>query len=253
MEKLLETDEGEVYKPIGKTPKEILEFYLKECKKTKGAFYGRLDPMAHGIMKIYFDEKCKLASNQTHNKIYRFIMVSGFSSTSEDLLGYPRYEKPSKIDFCKLVEVLEKLKLEEKQLIPIHSSFAVANKHGEKKCLWEWAKERRIHEIERPLLNRKLLSYDKIKYERMTINELINNAIERINLIDRKHSFEQDEIIHEYEKLKEYLTLDEKLEKFTITATVENGYYIRQLVKRISEELEIPLITYEIERIAYLD
>jgi len=238
-----------VYKPLGKTPKEVLDIYLRGTGKKKGAFYGRLDPMAHGIIKLYFDEKCKDAM-ETVEKTYKFIMVSGFSSTSEDLLGYPKYERPKEINEKELLEALEVLKGEEYQEIPVHSSFPVSNKEGEKRALWEWAKLRRLDEIERPILKRKLLEYEINSWEKTNTQELIEVAIERINMVDRRHLFEQDEIILEYQKLLESLEKEE-IQKITITAKVENGYYIRQMVKRISELISIPLITFEIERISY--
>jgi tRNA U55 pseudouridine synthase TruB len=75
-----------VFKPFGMTPKELVDEYVKIRGAKKGAFSGRLDPMACGVMKIYFDDDCKLANvDDKLNKTYRFVMIFGIGSTSQSI------------------------------------------------------------------------------------------------------------------------------------------------------------------------
>ena len=78
-----------IYKPIGKTPLEVIEEYKQNNKNIKKCSYaGRLDPMASGLLILLANESC-LKQNDFHNlsKIYEFKIVVGISTDTYDLLG----------------------------------------------------------------------------------------------------------------------------------------------------------------------
>ena len=73
-----------LYKPIGKTPLEMLD-YVNADKKS---YAGRLDPMAHGLLLVLTNEHC-LAQNSFHNfnKVYKFEILIGLNTDTHDILG----------------------------------------------------------------------------------------------------------------------------------------------------------------------
>ena len=61
-----------IYKPIGKTPLEIIKMIKKNYKhyeNSKMSYAGRLDPMAHGILIILIDKLQKNVISSYVDKI----------------------------------------------------------------------------------------------------------------------------------------------------------------------------------------
>lgn len=232
------------FKPYGMTPKELVDEYKKKYGFDKGAFSGRLDPMACGITKIYLGDKCSMAhiSNKL-GKTYRFIMVLGIGSTSYDLLGFPTVSNENPIGFD--ASVIKVGNVVQNQ--PIHSSFMVSNKEGIRNPLWWWALHNRIEEVNVPSFNRILYKYEILREFTMTFGDIRNIAKERIGLINSKHNFNQKEILEAWEKVvctTHYTAIEIKVD-------VSSGFYIRQLVHDIGKAHGTDAITIEIERLGY--
>lgn len=256
---ILHSNELITYKPIGKTPKDLVDYYLEQlrpfCPKVKGCFIGRLDPMAHGITKIFLNKKCKEAKDEIllkSDKQYRFKILVGISTSSNDVLGKITTVLPITITKKQLEDSLEILKGITKQEIPIHSSFIVRNKDGLKNPLWWWAKEKRLSEIERPVLERHMYNYRFLGEETITKEDLLENVKIRVDLIDKKHDFCQEEIKENWEKTFETLPSETTFQIIEVEVDVSNGFYIRQLVNEISKTFEVPMLAFDILRTKYL-
>lgn len=241
----------EVFKPYGVTPKEIVDKEVKLRGATKGAFSGRLDPMACGVMKVYFDDECKLANaDDKLSKIYRFVMVFGISSTSYDLLGFPSVSEYKQTQITKemLEAVIKPGEIMQKQ--PVHSSCIAKNKDGIRNPLWWWALNNRLDEVAIPSFKRTLQSCVVNRVGTMTFGEILETAVHRIGLIDKKHTFKQEEIINAWNNLE--ISKDFPFYVAELTASVSSGFYIRQLVNDIGDALGIKTVTFEIDRLSYM-
>ena len=250
-----QTGKIELYKPYGLTPKEMVDIVLEKTGAAKGSFSGRLDPMACGIINIYLNESCLTAKpDDKLNKKYRFKIAIGIHSNTNDLLGIPTVIENDEVIIYHIEKNIEKFleKLKNSDYIqkqPIHSSYVVRNSDNFKNPLWWWAKSNRIHEIVVPSFLRKLYNYKIVNTEYKSVSNIARLAIERIGLIDLKHDFNQLEII-EYWK-KQLNNMDE-ISIIEIEITVSSGFYVRQLVEDIGNELGFKTITIEIERLSYL-
>lgn len=241
----------EIYKPFGYTPKDIVDTVKKITNAKKGAFSGRLDPMACGWLKIFLDDACKRANIMNLiDKTYRFIFAFDMKSSSGDLLGIPEYKQTLKgIKRSDIIVFLETIRGGNyDQRMPALSSYQVSNKSGEKHPLWWWTQNDRLEEVELPSFKKTLYDYDLVGFNSIPLHDLAELALQRIHLIDKKHKFNQDVIVSHWRQLK---TLDKPILTFEIKAKVSSGFYIRQLVKDIGVFLGIDTLTIEIERLSY--
>lgn len=267
MEKLSEEKISEIlttntilaYKPIGITPKELVDYYLEQLRPfypmVKGCFVGRLDPMAHGLTKIFLNEKCKEAKDEIllkSDKQYRFKILIGLSTISNDILGWITNSSPITISKEQLTEALEKMKGINKQELPIHSSFVVRNETGLKNPLWWWTKENRLDEVKRPILERNLYRFSILDETSITIEDLLTTVKSRIDLIDKKHDFNQEGIKKSWDKLVGNFSGTHNFQIIEVEVDVSNGYYIRQLVFELGKLMDVPMLALEIHRIKYL-
>ena len=249
-EKILNDKELIVYKPIGMTPKELVDIIIIKTGAEKGCFIGRLDPIAFGAQQILLNEKCKLAKNMyQHNKTYRFKIIFGLETTSLDLLGEPIISSHNMINIVKIIEILENFKKNYVQQLPIFSSYRVSNNHGLVNPLWWWAKNKRITEIEIPKIKKELYEYSIGKLDTITCEKLKTVAIDRIDSIKRVHDFNQDFLIHKWQNLEH--VNNELFPILEINVKVSAGFYIRQLVEDIGKYLDVKTTTFEIERLTY--
>lgn len=234
-----------VFKPYGMTPKELVDECVIKHGAKKGAFSGRLDPMACGVMKVYLDDSCKLAAMEhSLSKTYRFVVVFGISTSSCDLLGFPKIGNGSDASVTSAITTGEII-----QQLPIHSSFVVSNKDGIRNPLWWWALNNRINEVEVPRFKRTLFSFEIKKQFKLQAPELVSLATARIALIKPHHNFFQNSIIDAWKNLNLDGIVD--FDAVEIIASVSSGFYIRQLVSDIGSTLKADTLTLEIERLSY--
>ena len=237
-----------VFKPYGATPKEVVDLIIKKYGAKKGAFAGRLDPMACGIMNVYLDEKCKDILN-SNGKIYRFIVCFGMTSDTGDLLGIADCDGiPTRITEEQIRSVIRVGSYIQKQ--PVHSSLPVKNKDGVKQPLWWWAQQNRLGEIEIPSFERTLYSYKILNIHTMTLSDISKIATTRINLIDPKHNFRQAEIIERWNTLSSAGNTEFVVAEFEVS--VSSGFYIRQFARDIGDNLNVKTVVIEIERLGYI-
>ena len=123
-----------VYKPIGKTPLEIVES-VKSVKYKKISYAGRLDPMAHGTLLLLTDEDCYKQYNYNNlNKIYKFKLLCGVETDTNDVLGKIVGNK-TEIDIPRLREKISSLVGKQELPYPLFSS-----KRYNGKPLWYYGK-----------------------------------------------------------------------------------------------------------------
>ena len=73
----------------------------------------------------------------------------------------------------------------------------------------------------------------------------IDNIIKTIENIDDKHDFRQDEIVYQWIS---FINKIDTVFSFKVKMTVTSGFYIRQFVRDISEQINFPLIVNDINR-----
>ena len=88
-----------------------------------------------------------------------------------------------------------------------------------------------------------------INIELIDSTDLINNIIEELNLLeDDDNGFRKDEIIKNWEKIKDEIKQPLQIQVFDMDAVVSSGTYIRQLVFDMSTYLKCNLATLSIFR-----
>lgn len=224
-------------KKVGETPYEILQ---KLELKTKRKFFhtGNLDPMARGLMlfiptRFRFLEK-KLKSLK---KVYEFTIIQGFTTDSQDLLGLIiNYDvMMDKADFKAL---LLKFKYSYKSQVPPQISRKNLKKAGLSKFL-TGSKLKDLSPNPVKIYDVKFLGDSKLKKKRLY-------SYIKSSFIELKNDFRQDKILINYDEHLKKLPNEFYLYKFRIK--VSGGFYIRALVRDLSEKIGVPLTTFEINR-----
>ena len=238
-----------VHKPKGILGTKIAENYKNKLNKKKVCICGKLDPMAQGKLLLLFDEECKkMDENLEHKKTYQFKIAWGIKTDTDDTLGLITEEKNINENIIKnlvnnMEKYIEKYEGCYNQYFHKYSARTVHNKNGEKHSLWKWTNLGRLDEIEIPY---KKVSVDYIKYyhtEKKNIEMVKKEIIENMKYIEG--NFRQDII------RKQWKNYDKKKEIWisTFEATVSTGFYIRQLINTLGNEIELLGMAFDINRI----
>ena len=238
-----------VHKPKGILGTKIAENYKNKLNKKKVCICGKLDPMAQGKLLLLFDEECKkMDENLEHKKTYQFKIVWGIKTDTDDTLGLITEEKNINENIIKnlvnnMEKYIEKYEGCYNQYFHKYSARTVHNKNGEKHSLWKWTNLDRLDEIEIPY---KKVSVDYIKYyhtEKKNIEVFKKEIIENMKNIEG--NFRQDII------RKQWKNYNKKKEIWisTFEATVSTGFYIRQLINTLGNEIELLGMAFDINRI----
>ncbi len=232
-----------VYKPIGVVLRELLDKLKQQLGNIKMAFSGRLDPMTHGNILIGLGSSCSLCNYYNKkDKSYHFKILVGASTDSGDILGLAKGSSSYLIDRKLLGFTMNKLKLKIEQKLPWYSSYSVPDQMGKMHQLWWWSQQGRIREIEQPSKPCSLYRYsiDSINESSISTQEIIDR-IDRIN--PNNSNFRLNYIRDSWKCLP-----IERFPTIEMTVDVSSGFYIRQLVADISEEMNISMTVYEIYR-----
>jgi tRNA pseudouridine(55) synthase len=256
-----------VYKPTGYTPKQVLEIIKNKYDiNEKLSFNGRLDPMARGWLKIATGEDCKKQESLiSDSKIYETNLILGIGTDTGDDLGLPIIDKDLKLgvhqkgipfNINEFEQFLKKRKIintEREQEYPAYSSIQIRHpKHG-RNCLWYYAKNNLLSEIEIPKKTIKIYDFKVLDLEIIDSANLLESITERINLLkDNKNSFRQDEILTEWEN---QLRANEKSQfmKIKIRTHVSSGCYIRKLAEEIGKCFNTLGFALDINRVQFGD
>ena len=233
------------YKNLGETPGEAVLRFKKENPEYDFlpiTYAGRLDPMAEGLLILLSEGALKEKEKYLGlPKTYEFEILWCFQTDSLDILGEIVNVKLGEVGFEHLKEAVQKKFGKFEQLYPAYSSRPVGGK-----SLFEWAREGKINEIEIPKHEVEIYNSELIERRTMSGEDLLKEIKRRIMLVNG--DFRQETTIKKWEesikgKEKEIFTLD----KFRID--VSSGFYVRQFVTDLGQELSIPATVFHIKRI----
>jgi tRNA U55 pseudouridine synthase TruB len=245
------------YKPIGLTPRELVDEYLRRFpdKLTRGSFSGRLDPMAHGAIHLFFNGRCGDAAKfHGRAKCYQFKMIFGVGTSSLDLMGVPNFVS-SGLEFSpsSINAAIGEIQRRGVQKLPHCCSYPLRNSAGLRKPLWWWALMGRVDEIRDviPTFNRSIYRWNILDISKIKLEDICDLAAERVDKVSRQNVFHQDHIIQQWRALKETCG-QETMQQVEIEIEVSAGFYIRKLVEDIGTILGVAATTVEIRRMHYV-
>lgn len=246
-------------KQIGQTMGELI---LDERKKNSNhniAFAGRLDPMAYGNVIILRDNYKKRQTDFMNcKKEYTVKMVFGFTSDTLDILSSNlNYTKPNisneNIDtyILKIKNIINKKYIgDQLQNFPIFSSKTV-KKNGKMEPMWKVYKEdphfftdfnipnKKIYIDKLNIMNYEFLDSDYAK------SQFIND-LEKIS--DTNTGLSKMEAIDFFKNLD----IREQICILNLNIIGSSGTYVRQLIHDISNDIQIPALSWRIYRTKYV-
>jgi len=233
-----------IYKPSGYTINQFINTYKEEHNIKKLCFCGRLDPMARGEILILENDECKQMPKYLNNsKKYNFEIILSLKTDSDDPLGI--LEEIDVIDnkfnyttiYNNILSLINKFK-NESYFQKFHN---FSSKRIDGKPLWYYKKNN--IQIETP--SRKVDIFD-VNIHNIKTYEFIewkNIIISQIDTIDKEKDFNQDNIITQWKN-----TDMNFLYSIPVDITVSSGFYVRQFVRDISDNINYPLLTFDINR-----
>ena len=231
-----------IYKPPGILGTTVANEYKIKLKKKKVCICGKLDPMAEGKLLLLFDENCKNMNNYlNNNKTYRFKILWGFKTTSDDTLGLiTNTTKITQFDinYNYIETQLQHFIGQYNQYFHKYSAKPVYNINGEKHSLWEWTNLNRLNEINIPYKLVNVNYIKQIKTEKKNFNDLKKDILEILYKIDNtNNTFCKDNAINNWNNF-DYKTLynTEYVYITTFEAHVSTGYYIRQFINDFGQK-----------------
>lgn len=235
-----------IYKPIGKTPFEIIN-YLKTENITdkKLAYAGRLDPMAEGLLVILEGDEC-LDRKKFENldKKYEFEVLFGIETDSYDTLGII---KNTKFDnHYNLEEKINKYILEHPKIFDQeYPPFSSARILG--KPLFYYARKNITPSSKIPSKQVAIKNIELINFDGVDFLSIYTQIAERINKV--KGDFRQREILENWRVLyKKYKNINLFIAKFKIHSS--SGFYVRSFVQKMGQELKVLATTFSIKRLS---
>lgn len=225
------------YKQPGLTMGQTINIFKKENNISKCCYCGRLDPMARGQLLLLVDDECKeMPKYLTHNKEYKFEIMFGLSTDTDDPLGIliSKFEDYNVARNAEIISIMKDYIKVGKFQQKFHN-FSSKRVNGQP--LWKNHNNNidyQFHEVEIFSIH-----YDNIKC--YNYNDWKNDIISKINTLEGH--FRQETIINQYNQL----SINE-LFSLPITINVSTGFYIRQLVNDIKNYINFPILTFDINR-----
>ncbi len=198
----------------------VVDRFKKEYnldKNDKVAFAGRLDPIAHGIVRLLTDkDRMSMDLMCSHDKIYSFDVIEGFNTDTYDILGL--VTKISK--FKEMIFDTEKIINQEN---PIYSSKTV-DINGRMVRLWDAAKNNMLDNIKIPTKEVKIYYVKKVGVNIVTYDELYTIIQNIVNKVEG--DFRQKEIL---DKWKEVLINGGEVKINHYITKISSGGYVRSI------------------------
>ncbi len=226
-------------KNIGESMLNVVDRFKQEYKLDKNdkiAFAGRLDPIAHGIVRLLSGEDRKHMDMMcSHDKIYTFDVIEGFNTDTYDILGLVNNICEYKENIFDMEKIIE-------QEYPIYSSKTV-DINGRMVRLWDAAKNNMLNNIKIPTKTVKIYYVKKISCDEFNSEELYNIIENIINTVCG--DFRQKEIL---DKWKCLLLTNKKTYKINHYETkISSGGYVRSIAHSMGG------IAMNICRMKYID
>jgi tRNA U55 pseudouridine synthase TruB len=228
------------YKNIGESMSDVINRFKIEYnlnKLEKVAFAGRLDPLAHGIVrllthndKIYKDQECN------HNKIYTYSVIESFQTDTYDIMGLINGTKDFQEDCFDNRNIVQEY--------PKYSSKTI-NIDGKMVRLWDAAKNNLIKEDTQMPTKDVTIFFNK-KESSATIHgkDLLDLIISRINMV--QGDFRQKEIIELWEKNIDINNINKEYKLGFYRAKISSGGYVRSIAHSMnSTAFDIYRVSYE--------
>jgi len=237
-----------VYKPPGIEGTQIANLYKTKLNKKKVTLCGKLDIMAQGLLLLLFDDECKkMNQHLSHDKIYKFQILWGIQTDTDDPLGIIQNTlNIDSIDHTLIQNHITQFIGTFNQQFHIYSAITTSNKSGERHKLWKWAKLQRLNEIKIPSKQVTVKYIKLLNTSKVSLEYIKNSIINKLKHITG--DYRQDDI-------KTQWTLFNQNQNFYITdfeAHVSTGFYIRQFVRDLSEKTKLIGVTFSINRTSIL-
>ncbi len=250
-----------ITKDAGITMNQLIDKYKKENNVNKVCYCGRLDPMARGKVLLLVGDECKdMPLHNKSNKTYQFEILFGISTDTDDTLGLITDIKY--IDNTDRIINFYIMKIQNyiDNLLKLKSFEQSFHNYSSKRIngipMWKYMKKniKESHSVSHSVsynVSHSVSLYD-FKIDDVKIynyNDLEENIINIIKKLDEnpKVDFREKEIIEKYKEQSIYR--NKKIYSVPITITVSSGFYVRQLVSDIKDYLQIPILTYDINRL----
>ncbi len=246
LKKIIENSIEIIYKEPGYTMNQIIMPLKNENNKI--CFAGRLDPMARGKVLLLYNDECKNI-NQYKNlkKTYKFEIIMGIQTDSDDPLGIIDMNIIDNINNENYSNIYNQIYNDIKSNIGI-ITFCQKFHHYSSKCingkpLWYYKKNNISIALPTHIVS--IIDYEIDDIKSYEFNEWKNQIINQIKTIDNTCNFNQEFIINQWNNIN---TL-KFIYSVPITLSVSSGFYVRQFVRDLSDKIKIPLMTFDINRI----
>ena len=221
-----------IFKPIGITPIEYLKKYKEEKGYSKVCICGKLDPMASGELLVLIDDKCReMDMHLLHNKTYEFEILWGIQTDSDDILGFIENINDTSIDIDNIIKNIRKFIGKYNQNFHRFSAKYVKNNDGLRKPLWWWTINGRLNEIEMPKKQVELYEIDILEKKKINFSKIKKKILYNISGVEKK--FRTDKIYEQWTNFE----CNKELFITKFRARVSSGFYIRQLVRDLCNNL----------------
>ena len=235
----------EFYKEPGITPLEFINNIKKQYTEQKICYTARLDPMARGKIPVLFGDECKKMDLYTHlSKTYEVKIMIGYKTDSDDVLGKIETNTETTPKTISSQDFITKYK----SFFEIEKERIIKQKYHYFSTKALLARSKSKDEDKDYFHNVKLFSSKIIDNGELDFKEWINTCINIIDKVDKTKDFRQKEIIEQWQNLikKEITTID----YITLQLHVGSGFFVRQYIRDISDNIGIPLMCYDIHRIS---
>jgi tRNA pseudouridine(55) synthase len=221
------------YKPIGKTPKQLLNSLEKNSNK-KYFHTGNLDIMAEGLM-IFVNARFRFLESffKKLSKTYEFDIIAGFSTDSNDLLGLVTNTSNSKNNL--------NTSFIQNYTTQVPPKVSYKNLNTPKK-LNDFLKGKSLLDLLPKQVKVYKLTKTKSTYIlKEDLFKKISKDFKQIN-----GNFRQQQVLDSYNKTKS--KIPSKLYVTSYRVKVSGGFYIRALVRDIGTKNNVCTTTYNIKR-----
>jgi tRNA U55 pseudouridine synthase TruB len=229
----------EYYKEPGLTPLEFINTIKKQYPEQTLCYTARLDPMARGLVPILFGDECKNMHNYTNlSKTYEVKVMIGYKTDSDDVLGILESQE----SYTNHLYMISKYKSH----FEIENEITIAQKYHYFSTKELLARSKGKTNSNNQYHDVKLFSSHVIGSGTLDFKEWINTCINIIDKVDKTKDFRQKEIIEQWQNLikKNIKTID----YLTLKLHVGSGFFVRQYIRDLSEQIGIPLMCYDIHR-----
>lgn len=239
-----------LYKPIGKTPLEIVDKVKAthpDLAKVKIGYAGRLDPLAHGVLLLMIgDETKKRVNYLSLPKSYEFTVCFGLRTDTYDTLGIVQSHSVQQSEKNVNIFVNRFVNKYQGKIIMHYPPYSSKPVHG--KPLFWWARNNKLNEIIIPKHEIEIFTFDCLSIGEISIAELRKKIDTANNTI--QGDFRQNEIKYQWDQLFSKADPNLELKTATFSITCSSGTYIRELVNVMGEELGCGAIAIDILRTA---